>query len=167
MSEAPMSELRVRIGQIVGAFGLKGQVKVEALTNFESRFEKGSTVFIDDKPFLIQKFQIHKNRPLITLQGVDHINKAEALQWKFMEAEGEPELEDDEFLIEDLIGLRVVTEEGEELGIVTDIEDYPAHQIVLVGEIMIPLVDEFILEIDLDEEIMRVKLIYGMRPGED
>lgn len=162
-----MSEPRVRIGQIVGAFGIKGQVKVEPLTNFESRFQPGNTVFIDDKPFVIQKFQIHKNRPLVKLKGVENMTQAEALQWKYMDAEGEPDLEDDEFLIEDLIGLKVVTEDGEELGVVDDIEDYPAHQIVIVGEIMIPLVDEFVTEIDLDEEIMRVKLIYGMRPGED
>ncbi len=162
-----MSEPRVRIGQIVGAFGIKGQVKVEPLTNFESRFQPGNTVFIDDKPFVIQKFQIHKNRPLVKLKGVETMTQAEALQWKYMDAEGEPDLEDDEFLIEDLIGLKVVTEQGEELGVVDDIEDYPAHQIVIVGEIMIPLVDEFVTDIDLDEEIMRVKLIYGMRPGED
>jgi 16S rRNA processing protein RimM len=70
-------------------------------------------------------------------------------------------------LIEDLIGLKVITDTGEQLGVVDDIEDYPAHQVVIVGPIMIPLVDEFVTEIDLDEEIMRVKLIYGMRPGED
>jgi 16S rRNA processing protein RimM len=162
-----MSTERVRIGQIVGAFGLKGQVKVEALTNFESRFDEGNTVFIDDKPYIIRKFQSHKNRPLISLKGVDKIDQAEALQWKYMEAEGEPELDDDEFLIEDLIGLKVITDTGEQLGVVDDIEDYPAHQVVIVGPIMIPLVDEFVTEIDLDEEIMRVKLIYGMRPGED
>jgi 16S rRNA processing protein RimM len=162
-----MSTERVRIGQIVGAFGLKGQVKVEALTNFESRFDEGNTVFIDNKPYIIRKFQIHKNRPLISLKGIDKIDEAEALQWKDMEAEGEPELDDDEFLIEDLIGLKVITDTGEQLGVVDDIEDYPAHQVVIVGPIMIPLVDEFVTEIDLDEEIMRVKLIYGMRPGED
>ena len=76
-------------------------------------------------------------------------------------------MEEDEYLLEDLIGLKVVTVEGEELGVVDAIEDYPAHEILLVGEIMIPLVDEFIKDIDLEDGVMTVKLIYGMKPGED
>ena len=158
---------RTPIGQIVGAFGIKGQVKVEMITSFESRFDKGNIVFLDGKPLKIEKSQFHKGRPLIKLAGIETMSQAEALQWKTLEAEGGPEMEEDEYLLEDLIGLKVVTVEGEELGVVDAIEDYPAHEILLVGEIMIPLVDEFIKDIDLEDGVMTVKLIYGMKPGED
>jgi 16S rRNA processing protein RimM len=158
---------RVTVGQIVGAFGIKGQVKVDPMTSFASRFDKGNQVFIDDKPYKIQSSQFHKGRHLVKLAGIDTMSAAELLQWKHLEAEGEPELADDEFLIEDLIGLKVVTEDGEVLGEVDDVEDYPAHEVVIVGEIMIPLVEEFVLDIDLDAEVMKVRLIYGMRPGEE
>lgn len=161
-----MSE-RVDIGTIVGAFGIKGQVKVEMITSFPSRFDQGNTVYIDGKPFRIEKSQFHKGRPLIKLNGVETMSQAELFQWKVMQAEGEPELEEDEFMMEDLIGLRVLTLEGEELGTVEDIESYPAHDVILVNEIRIPLIKEFVDEIDLDKEIMVVRLIYGMRPGED
>jgi 16S rRNA processing protein RimM len=160
-------EERTPIGKIVGAFGIKGMVKVEPLTTFESRFDVGNEVYIDNKKFTITGFQIHKNRPLVKLKGIDTMTAAEELQWKVMEAEGQPELEEDEYFIDELVGLNVVLESGEVLGKVEKIEDYPAHQIVVVGEILIPLIEEFVLNIDLEKETMTVKLLYGMRPGEE
>ncbi len=163
-----MSEVkRTPIGRIVGAFGIRGQVKVEMLTSFESRFDPGNTVYLDGAAVKIQASQFHKGRPLIKLSGIETMSQAEALQWKILEAEGEPELDEGEFLIEDLIGLKVVTVEGESLGVVDDIEEYPAHDVVLVGEIRIPLIEEFVKDIDLDGETMTVRLIYGMKPGEE
>ncbi len=163
-----MSETkRTQVGKIAGAFGLRGQLKVEMISNFPARFDKGNTLFIDNVAYKIQESQIHKGRPLIKLSGIDTMSVAEKYQWKILEAEGEVELEEDEFLLEDLIGLKVVTVEGEELGKVDDIEDYPAHEVVRVGEIRIPLIDHFVTDIDLEKEIMTVKLIYGMKPGED
>lgn len=162
-----MSEPRIPIGKVAKAFGIRGQVSIEPMTSFLSRFDAGNIVFIDGKPLKIQKSQMHKGRPVLKLSTIETMSQAEALQWKVLEAEGEPELDDDEFLIEDLIGLKVIDANGEMLGEVDDIEDYPAHQVVVVGEIRIPMVEQFIELIDLEEEIMRVRLIYGMRPGEE
>lgn len=161
------TEKRTPVGKIVGAFGIRGQVKVEMITSFESRFDKGNILYLDGKPYKIETSQFHKGRPLIKLAGINTMTEAEQLQWKILEAEGEPELEDDEYLMEDLVGLKVVTVEGEEIGEVDDIEDYPAHEVLVVGEIRIPLIEEFVKDIDLDNEIMTVRLIYGMRPGEE
>lgn len=161
------TEKRTPVGKIVGAFGIKGQVKVEMITSFESRFDTGNTLFLDGKPIKIESSQFHKGRPLLKLSGINTMTEAEQQQWKILEAEGEPEMEDDEYLMEDLVGLKVVTVEGEEIGKVDDIEDYPAHEVIVVGEIRIPLIEEFVKDIDLDNEVMTVRLIYGMRPGEE
>lgn len=163
MSETP----RVKIGQIVGAFGLKGQVKVDPLTVFKSRFDKGAPIWIHDRSYKIEASQYHKDRPLLKLKGVNTMTEAEALQWAFIEAEGVPKLEEGEFLIEDLLGLEVVEESGEILGEVEDVQDYPAHQILVIGEILLPLVKEFVINIDHEKRVMTVRLIPGMRPGED
>lgn len=162
-----MSTERYEIGQIVGAFGIRGQVKVNPTTAFESRFAKGNKIFIDGKETVIEAVQWHKGRPLLTLPGVRTMSEAEALQWKYLEAEGEPELDEDEFLIDDLLGLKVVTDSGVELGEVDDVESYPAHEVLVVGEVRIPLIKEFVKDIDFDNEVMTVALIYGMLPGED
>jgi 16S rRNA processing protein RimM len=158
---------RTPVGRIAGAFGLKGHVKVETISNFASRFDVGGTLYIENVGYKIQESKIHKGRPLLKLSGINSMTEAERFQWKTLEAEGEPELDEDEYLLEDLIGLKVVTVEGEELGVVEDIEDYPAHEVVLVAGIRIPLIDHFVTNIDLENEVMTVKLIYGMKPGED
>ncbi|MGV3617165.1 MAG: ribosome maturation factor RimM [Fimbriimonas sp.] len=164
-----MSKEPVRIGQIVGAHGLKGQVKVLPLTDFLERFEKGARLRLKNDWVTVESFSIHKNRPLIKLSGIDSIDAAEKLQWEYLETilEDEPELDEDEFLTEDLIDCLVVTTDGRELGTVDDVLAMPAHDVLQIGEILIPVVKEFIKEIDLDEERITVQLIPGMLPGEE
>lgn len=157
----------MRVGQIVGAHGLKGQVKVQSFTDFLDRFSKGSKLRVNDEVMLVETSSIHKGRPLIKFAGVDHIDVAEKLQWAYVEATGVPQLSKDEFLSEDLIGLRVFTQEGELLGLVEQVEAYPAHDVLTVSEIQIPIIREFLDDIDLDERKITVRLIPGMRPGEE
>jgi len=159
----------VRIGQIVGAFGLKGEVKVDPLTDFWERFQKGTRLRLKDNWVTVESYREHKNRPMLKLSGVNDATAAEKLQWEYLEAiiADAPELDDDEYLTEDLIGMKVVTTEGKELGEVDDVIGNPAHDILQIGEILIPVVKEFIKDIDLDKEVITVQLIPGMLPGED
>lgn len=158
----------LKIGQIVGPHGIKGLVKVEPLTDFDEHFEEGSRVRIGDDWFEITWSSWHKNRPLLGLSGVKDMNAAEDLRWKFLEAHPleDPDLDDDEYFIEDLLECRVVTEEGEDLGSLDEIEPMPAHDVYRVGEIRIPAVKEFVREIDLENKVITVRLIPGMR-GEE
>ena len=154
----------IQVGQIVGAFGLKGQVKIRPMTDFLDRFQKGSRLRMNGDWVEIETYSLHKERPLVKLRGVDTIDAAEALQWAYLEAEaltGE-DMDDDEFLTEDLIGLRVVTVEGQELGVVDQVMPMPAHDVIVVGALMIPAVAEFVTDIDLEARTMTVKLIPGM-----
>ena len=159
----------VRVGQIVGAFGLRGQVKVEPLTDFMERFEKGSKLLLKGDWITVVDSSVHKGRPLLKLSGVDSATAAEALQWQYLEANAEerPELEEDEFFTEDLIGLAVFTDEGEKLGEVDDVLALPAQDVLKIGEIMIPVVKEFVKDVDLETGQITVHLIPGMRPGEE
>ena len=153
-----------RIGQIVGAFGLKGQVKVLPMTDFLERFEKGSRLRLNDDWVEVETFSMHKERPLIKFKGINDISAAEKLQWMYLEIpEPErPELDEDEFLSQDLIGLKVTTVDGIELGVIDDIIAMPAHDVIKIGELLIPAVQEFVKDVDLDEGTMTVQLIPGM-----
>ena len=159
----------IRVGRIVGAFGLKGELKVDPLTDFEDRFLKGSRLRLKGDWVTVDSMRVHKGRPLIKLTGVDDATEAEKLQWEYLEASSKdmPTMDEDEFLVDDLVGLKVVTTEGEPLGEVDEVLAYPAHEILQVGEILIPLVKEFVKKVDLDKETITVKLIPGMRPGEE
>src|SRR5687768_9131391 len=124
----PESPIFVRVGQIVGAWGLKGHVKVLPLLESAPGFSKGSRLRLDGEWVTVVEGKVHKGRPLIKLEGVDSATAAEALQWHFLEApESEIELDEDEYRTEDLIGLQVVTIDGAPVGVVSDVLPLPAH----------------------------------------
>lgn len=154
----------VEVGQIVGSFGLKGQVKVQPSTVFLERFGKGERLLINGEWYEIEKSSIHKNRPLLKLKGIGSVEAAEALKWATLMAVGNPELKDGEFLVEDLIGLEVVDQEGRILGPVKEVLNYPAHDLLVVGELLVPLVKEFVKDVDLESRRITVHLIPGMLP---
>ena len=157
-----------RVGQIAGAWGLKGQVKLQPYTDFPAeRFVRGARFRMENGEFIeIETVSMHKGRPLVKFRGVDTIETAEALQFKYLEAADRPKMGKGEFLVKDLIGLTVQTVEGEALGSINEILPNPAHEILVVGEIMIPLVDHFVTNIDLAKKTVTVRLIPGMRPEE-
>src|SRR3569832_248423 len=98
----------VRVGRIVGAYGLRGQVKVEPLTDFLDRLEKGSRLRLRDEWIEVENAKLHKGRPLLKLKGIDKLEAAQALQWEYLEAvDVPPDLEEDEYLVSDLEGMVV------------------------------------------------------------
>lgn len=161
-----MPEL-LRIGQIVGVFGLRGEVKVAPLTDFPSRFSVGTRVRIGDAWSSIAACRWHKGRPILLLEGVDSIEAAERLKWVFLETVETPApLDTDEYLTRDLLGLTVETAQGEVLGRVDDVERYPAQDVLVVGQIRIPAVKAFVKRVDLEAGRMVVELLPGMRPDD-
>lgn len=157
----------VPVGQIVATFGLKGDVKVNPATNIESRFKKGAVLVMNGQPTKILTSRLQKKQYVLTLEGVDGIAAAEKLQWTYLYvAEDErPELEQDEYMVDDLVGMKVVTTDGQELGVVDDVLNYPAHDLLVIGDLLIPAVAEFVEMVDFDAETITVRLIEGMLDG--
>jgi 16S rRNA processing protein RimM len=159
----------MRIGQIVGAHGIRGQLKVQPQTEFLERFAVGTKVLLGTQWYTIETSVVHKGRPLITLNGIMTMSAAQALQWQFIDIEDSerPELEDDEFLLDDLINLKVVTVDGRELGEVDEVLNTPAHETLVIGDLMIPFVENFVKEVNFDTETITVELIPGMLEDEE
>lgn len=158
----------IRVGRIVASHGLKGQVKVELHTDFPQRLAKGRRLRLKDDWVTVEASQFQNDRLLLKLSGVTSIEDAKALQWEYLFSPGDeqPILEDDEFFVEELIGLKVVTVEGQELGEVDEVAAYPAQDILVIGELMIPFVEQFVKSVDFDSATITVELIPGML-GED
>jgi 16S rRNA processing protein RimM len=152
------------VAQIVGSFGIRGELKIDPLTDFHARFAKGSRLRLKGNWLTVEAIREHRGRPLMKLEGVNDKTAADALQWEYLEAivTERPVLEEDEFFVEDLIGLRVVSEDGRELGKIDDIVPNPAHDILQVGAVLIPVVKEFVKEIDLEAGVVTVHLIPGL-----
>ncbi len=157
-----MDAPRTPVGRIVGAHGLKGLLKVEFLTDFPDRLIEASRVRLKGEWRDVLSVTPHKGRLLMKLEGVDKIEAAEALQWQTLEVEGEPELEEDEFLTDDLIGLEAWNVNGERLGVVDDVLRYPAHDVLQIGELLVPAIKQFVVSVDLDAERIELRLLPGM-----
>jgi len=154
----------VRVGQIVGAFGLKGELKVEPLTDADDRFLAGTRLRLNGDWVTVKSMRMHKGRPLVKIDGIEDMTAAEKLRWQYLEAPPltEADMEEGEYLVEDLIGMKVITVEGDDIGKVEDVLPYPAQDVLKVGEVLIPMVEEFVIEVDLEKEIITVKLLPGM-----
>lgn len=159
--------MRIAVGRIVGSFGIKGQLKVTPLTEFVERFDKGRTLYLEGEPLKIAASHFHKGQFLLSFKEIPDKTSADRLQWKELEADADlvPELEEDEFMTKDLVGLPVFTVEGRPLGKVDEVLPYPAHDILVVGHVMIPAVKQFVKEVDLEMGQIVVELIEGMEGG--
>ncbi len=152
-----------RIGQIVGALGLKGQVKVKPLTTFEERFDVGSRLFLNGEWTEITSVRWQDGRPVVTLSGITSRSEAEELQWAYLEApHQEIELEEGVYRVEDLVGMTVASDEGQNLGVVSEVLAYPAQDVLVVGKLWVPMVKDFVLSIDLTKRHIIVKIVPGM-----
>ena len=158
-------EAHIRIGQIVGPFGVRGGVKVHPLTDFKERFEPGAPVFIDSCRREIVSCHWQKGQARLLLEGVGSCEEAEALRWKYLTvpASDRPKLDGGEYLSADLVGLRVF-EGGREIGCVEEVVRTPAHDLLKVKGALIPAVLQFVKRVDLDEGVIEVELIEGLRP---
>lgn len=159
----------VPVGVIVGAFGVRGALKVDPQTDFLERFEPGETVWLKGIERKITWFGWHKTQVRIQLEGIDSPDAGDVLRGEtlYVPAEDRPELEDDEFYVGDLLGLTVETTTGRVLGKVEGLIQGPGQDLLKVGEILIPMVHAFVKEIDVEGGRIRVELLPGMIPGED
>jgi len=163
------TEQDVVIGEILAPFGLKGEVKVLPHTDFPERFEQleGILVAGEGSPgrmMEIEGVRYHKRLILMKFAGVDDIAGAEALrgaELRIPESELLP-LEEDEYYVHDIIGLEVVTTEGESLGTIREIIRSPAHDVYVTDRAMIPAVKEFVKSIDLDAGRIVVRPVEGL-----
>ncbi len=160
----------VLMGFIGKPHGIRGDVKVVPETDDPARFEDFDHVYLefegDYRLFEVQQVRIQTSAkgltPVLTLEGVDGRDEADALRGAgvFVE-EDELELDEDEFFLHDLIGLRAVDEDGSSIGEVEDVISLPAGPVLVVArsegeDILIPAVGEFIVEITDEEVVIRV-----------
>lgn len=160
---------KYRVGKIINTCGLKGEIKIFPTTDDIKRFNDINTVFIKENKYSISSLRYNKNFVYLFLKDIDTIDKAQKFkgQEMFIDETELRELADDEYMIDDLIGLDVYVDD-KKYGTVSGVLNYSANDVLTVKrdidskEIMIPMVKEFIKKVDLSEKCMEVKLIDGM-----
>ena len=155
-------------GQIVNTHGIRGEVKIVPWCDSPEFLLQFGTLYVDDKPLNVLEARVHKGNVLARLEGVEDVNAAMVLKGRtvFIDRTG-VELPEGRHFIADLIGLNVVdADSGETLGVVADVLTPPAHEVYVVKgahEYLIPAVDEFVIETNVEDGYIKVRLIEGMR----
>ncbi|MFN8439331.1 MAG: ribosome maturation factor RimM [Caldilineaceae bacterium] len=174
-SEYEPPEGYLAVGYIVGVHGLKGELKVELYTDFPERFEAGVEVMIGER---LQKYTIESSRPhkthlLLKLKKIDRREDAELLrsQWILIDEEDAVDLQEDEYWIHEILGLRVLTVEGQTLGEVVDVLQTGANDVYVVRldpvrgnqtELLLPAIGDVVKTVDLEDETITVQLLPGL-----
>jgi 16S rRNA processing protein RimM len=152
------------VARIGRAHGIKGEVTVEVRTDEpELRLAPGAVLATDPAgtgPLTIASGRVHSGRLLLRFEGVGDRTAAEALRNTLLIAEIDPEElpeGEDEYYDHQLIDLDVVTEDGTEVGRITEISHVPTQDLFIVErpdgtEVMIPFVEEIVTGIDLEEQ---------------
>jgi 16S rRNA processing protein RimM len=166
----------LHVGDILGAHGLKGALTVFSYTRPVQAIAGYCCWRLGQSAENLASFQVrrcwqHGKRMLVELEGITDCEQAEALKGlKIWAPRQAVEVEDDEFLWQDLIGCEVV-DGGTLLGNVIALEEYGAQDILIVrtpeggeagGEWMLPFIKEVIVDVDLEQSRITVDLPDGM-----
>lgn len=151
----------IRVGVIINTFGVKGEVKIYPDIDY---FDELKRVFIDGKEYKIEKLREQKEIIIAKFEGIDDINQIEHLKNSevMIALEDRPELPEGKHYVGDLLGLEVITEDGQVLGTLDNIYNTGANDIYEVGEILLPATDEVIKQIDMENKKIIVHLLKGL-----
>lgn len=164
--------MEVEVGMIVGTHGIKGEVKIKSYTDFaDERFAPGQTLRLDlgkrSIELEVESHRVHKNMDLVKFVGLDNINDVEKYRDAIVYANQDDDLEEGEYYYSDIIGCTVEDEQGNHLGKIVHILEMPTQDILEIeddnGTFMVPYVDAFVVEEDIENGRMVLRLIEGMR----
>lgn len=162
---------RIIIGKIISPHGIKGEVKVQPLTDYPERFHKTKSVWVDvqKKYFAIESVREQLDLFLIKFQGVEDRDEAEKLTNSFLTIDPDQvmDLPPGHFYRFQIIGLGVYDVQGAYLGELTDILETGANDVYVVTreeqkELLIPALKSIVQEIDIKEKRMIVELPVGL-----
>ena len=158
----------IEAGEIVTTHGVRGEVKVLCWLDDPEMLCEFDRCRIDGKEYSMDQVRVQKTCNLVQLKGIDTMEKAQLMRGKTIELFRE-DIDDEVIFAAELIGVEVFCD-GECIGKIKEVLDYPGNSVYVVKgehEYMIPAVKAFILDTDMENNRMQVKLIEGMRSDED
>lgn len=162
-----------RVGVIANTHGIRGEVKVYPTTDNVERFKELKQVILDTgkekRDLEIQNVKFFKNMAILKFKGIDNINDIEKYKGKdlLVTRENAVKLEEGEFYLADVLDAKVLTDVGEEFGVITDVLETGANDVFVIEtkegkEVLFPVTKECILDINTDEMIVTVHVLPGL-----
>jgi 16S rRNA processing protein RimM len=165
----------LEVGVVIGIHGLRGDIKIRPLPTGDLALPGARKVFLKDSKGLLVQYETvrsspHKQNILVRLAGLDNLYAVEPLVGSsvWMAKEDLPELDDEHYYWSDLEDLEVIDQQQGVLGRVVGMFATPAHDILEVdgpaGEILIPAIEPFLVQVDRDKGQLYVNLPEGLVP---
>lgn len=159
-------------GKITKTHGLKGELTVKLDVANPADFKDLRYVLIEDRgnliPYFIENQKINGDKMIVQLQDVKKVEQAVAFMGKavFLPNELMPELEDDDFYFQEIVGFKMVDVLKGEIGEISDVLEYPTQAVIQVmkdgKEILIPIHDDIIQKVDKKAKTLTVKTPEGL-----
>jgi 16S rRNA processing protein RimM len=146
----------IRVGQVIGAFGLGGAVKVSSLTDFDDRFAPGSELLLGGAVRLVEWSRRRPAGFVVKFSQVDSRTIAEMYRGQYLEVQDRDArpLPAGRWYHHQLVGLNVATEGGEDLGVLSAVLERPANDVWVAHregvEYLIPATHDSVVDVDLE-----------------
>lgn len=178
MSKRPAEPKYLLLGEILRPHGIQGELRMRVLTDYPERIQELGAVYLGTGPedrraerHVVQHMRMHKGYGLLKLKTIPDRNQAEQMRGLFVmvSMKDAVPLEDDEIYLFQLIGMSVQTEDGQALGEIVEVLETGANDVYIVkgqehGELLIPVTDETLIEINSETSTITVKLPDGLLP---
>lgn len=166
-------EERFQVGIITSPHGVRGEVKVYPTTDDPRRFKRLKEVVLDtgkgDVLLEIESVKFLKKLVVVKFKGLDGPEDAEKYRQKslYVTRENAVRLGRDEYFIADLMGLRVLDEDGEEIGVLREVLETGANDVYIIDmkdgrELLLPAIKECVLSVDVEAGKMRIHILDGL-----
>jgi 16S rRNA processing protein RimM len=161
------------VGTLRRPHGLRGELLMEVITDFPERLRPGVTVYLSEQyhPVRIRSRRWHGQLLLIAFEGYADPETAGSLRnhLVFVRADDRPPLAEGEYYHHQLLGLQVLSNEGETLGRLIQILETGANDVYVVRpqagpDLLLPAIEPVITQVDLEQGLIRVNLLPGLMP---
>jgi 16S rRNA processing protein RimM len=159
------------VGFLRRAHGLQGEINMDLHTDFPERMKSGRKLFVGEQhqPVTIASVRPHQSGLLVKFKGIETPESAALFrnQWVYIQAKDAAPLPEGQLYQHELIGFKVVDENDNALGELTEILETGANDVYVVKdeagkEILLPAIPSVILELDAAHRLMRVHLLDGL-----
>ena len=163
----------LQVGILSSTHGVHGEMKVFPTTDDPKRFRKLKSVLLDTGNGMleteIEGVKFFKQFVIVKFKGYDSINDIEKYKGRgiFVTRENAVKLDEDEYFIADLIGMKVKDEYDKDLGLIADVLETGANDVYVIkredgSELLLPAIKQCVLSVDTDESVMRVHVLEGL-----
>ena len=162
-----------RVGVIANTHGIRGEVKVYPTTDDINRFKKLKKCILDTgKEYIdlnVESVKFFKNMVILKFKEYNNINDIECYKGKdiLVSRDNAVKLEKGEYYIADILGAKVILEDGSEFGVLEDVMQTGANDVYVDKtldnkEVLLPKIDECVKKLDIENKIVTVHIMKGL-----